>query len=56
MGTAHVKRSPADLAVMTLDRLQALVRNRLERLHYRPDTLDGFTAGTGLALDIPTSP
>ncbi|MGW3046342.1 transposase, partial [Kitasatospora sp. NPDC001159] len=23
---------------------------------YRPDTLDGFIAGTGLTLDTPTSP
>ncbi|CAM5674592.1 hypothetical protein SALBM311S_00501 [Streptomyces alboniger] len=27
------------------------VRNRLKRLRYRPDTLDGFIAGTGLTLD-----
>ncbi|WP_262375519.1 transposase, partial [Streptomyces sp. sk2.1] len=53
---AHVKRSLANLAVMALDRLEALVRNRLKRLQYRPDTLDGFIAGTGLTLDTPTSP
>jgi transposase len=53
---AHVKRSLANLAVVALDRLEALVRNRLKRLQYRPDTLDGFIAGTGLALDDPTSP
>ncbi|MFB8172595.1 transposase [Kitasatospora purpeofusca] len=53
---AHVKRSLANLAVMALDRLEALVRNRLKRLQYRPDTLDGFIVGTGLSLDIPTSP
>ncbi|WP_432190687.1 IS630 family transposase, partial [Streptomyces sp. Tue6028] len=53
---AHVKRSLANLAVMALDRLEALVRNRLKRLQYRPDTLDGFIVGTGLTLDIPTSP
>ncbi len=53
---AHVKRSLANLAVMALDRLEALVRNRLKRLQYRPDTLDGFIAGTGLALDDPASP
>ncbi|KPI29811.1 hypothetical protein OV450_7262 [Actinobacteria bacterium OV450] len=47
---AHVKRSLANVAVM------ALVRNRLKRLHYRPDTLNGFIAGTGLALHTPTSP
>ncbi|MCX5114694.1 transposase [Streptomyces sp. NBC_00378] len=53
---AHVKRSLANLAVVALDRLEALVRNRLKRLQYRPDTLDGFIAGTGLTLDTPTSP
>lgn len=53
---AHVKRSLANLAVVSLDRLEALVRNRLKRLQYRPDTLDGFIAGTRLPLDQPTSP
>ncbi|MCX4515987.1 transposase [Streptomyces sp. NBC_01619] len=53
---AHVKRSLANLAVVALDRLETLVRNRLKRLQYRPDTLDGFIAGTGLTLDNPTSP
>ncbi|MER5535381.1 transposase [Streptomyces mirabilis] len=53
---AHVKRSLANLAVVALDRPEALVRNRLKRLQYRPDTLDGFIAGTGLDLDAPTSP
>jgi putative transposase len=53
---AHVKRSLANLAVVTLDRLEALVRNRLKRLQYRPDTLNGFIAGTGLDLDASTSP
>ncbi len=53
---AHVKRSLANLAVVALDRLEALVRNRLKRLQYRPDTLDGFIAGTGLTLDEPASP
>nr|WP_240497158.1 hypothetical protein [Streptomyces hirsutus] len=53
---AHVKRSLANLAVVALDRLEALVRNRLKRLQYRPETLDGFIAGTGLTLDDPASP
>ncbi|MEU2834489.1 transposase, partial [Streptomyces lavendulae] len=53
---AHVKRGLANLAVMALDRLETLVRNRLERLQYRPHALDGFIAGTGLTLDTPTSP
>ncbi|MER7575751.1 transposase [Streptomyces sp. NPDC126514] len=37
-------------------RVETLVRNRLKRLQYRPDTLDGFMAGTGLALNDPKSP
>ncbi|MER7469011.1 transposase [Streptomyces sp. NPDC097981] len=53
---AHVKRSLANLAVVALDRLETLVRNRIKRLQYRPDTLDGFIAGTSLTLDAPTSP
>ncbi|GHB32291.1 hypothetical protein GCM10010346_64530 [Streptomyces chryseus] len=59
---AHVKRSLANLAnlanlaVMALDQLEALVRNRLKRLQYRPHTLDGFIAGTGLTLETPASP
>ncbi|MFJ5779454.1 transposase [Streptomyces sp. NPDC093094] len=53
---AHVERSPADLPVVCLDRLETLVRNRLERLRYRPRTLDGFMAGTGLTLGDPASP
>uniref|UniRef100_UPI0035A248FF transposase n=1 Tax=Streptomyces poonensis TaxID=68255 RepID=UPI0035A248FF len=53
---AHVKRSLANLAVVALDRLEVLVRNRLKRLQYRPETLDGFIAGTGLTLGGPASP
>ncbi|MFB7209189.1 hypothetical protein [Streptomyces sp. NPDC056255] len=53
---AYVKRSLAIFAVVALDRLEVLVRNRLKRLQDRPDTLDGFVAGTGLALDHPASP
>ncbi|MFJ9871046.1 transposase [Streptomyces sp. NPDC101165] len=52
----HVKRSLANLAVVALDRLEALVRNRLKRLHYRPGAVDGFMAGTGLTAGVPTSP
>lgn len=47
------KRSLANLAAGTVDRLEALVRNRLERLRYRPATLDGFIAGAGPPIDLP---
>ncbi|WUS42541.1 transposase [Kitasatospora sp. NBC_01250] len=50
---AHVKRSLANLTSVALDRLEALVRNRLKRLQYRSEILDGFLAGTGLSLDLP---
>ncbi|WP_326623020.1 transposase [Streptomyces decoyicus] len=50
---AHMKHNLASLAGVALDRLAALVRNRLERLPYRPDVLDGFLAGTGLAIGLP---
>ncbi|GAA1962957.1 hypothetical protein GCM10009738_42890 [Kitasatospora viridis] len=36
--------------MVALDRLEALVRNRLKRPQYQPDTLNGFIAGTGLTL------
>ncbi|GHI10263.1 DDE endonuclease [Streptomyces cellostaticus] len=50
---AHVKRSFAYLAGVALGRLETLVRNRLKRLQYRPDVLEGFLTGTGLSLDLP---
>ena len=50
---AHVKDRLANLAGVALDRLAALVRNRLKRLQHRPDVLDGFLAGTGLAVALP---
>nr|WP_242434029.1 transposase [Streptomyces sp. CB01580] len=53
---AHVRRSLANLAVVALDRLEILVRNRLTRLQYRPDPLNGSLSGTGLAIDAPTAP
>ncbi|MEU9315018.1 transposase [Streptomyces sp. NPDC048295] len=53
---AHVKRSLANLAVVAPDRLEAVVRNRLKRLEYRPHIFDSFIAGTGLSFDTPTSP
>ncbi|MET8747165.1 transposase [Streptomyces sp. NPDC004728] len=48
---AHVELSLANLGGP-----EALVRNRLKRLQYRPETLDGFIVDTGLTLDTPTSP
>ncbi|MFF4315765.1 transposase [Streptomyces sp. NPDC001507] len=53
---AHARRRLANLAVVALDRLETLVRNRLKRLQYWSAILDGFITGTGLTLDDPASP
>ncbi|MCL3998931.1 transposase [Streptomyces lavenduligriseus] len=53
---AHVERSLAALAVVALERLETLVRNRLKHLRYRPDTLDGFVTGSGPALESSPCP
>lgn len=50
---AHIKRSLANLAARTLSKLETLLRRRLKALQYRHAILDGFLAGTGLALDRP---
>jgi Transposase and inactivated derivatives len=50
---AQCKRSLTNLAAGTVGRLEALVRNRLKSLQYRPATLNGFMTETGLPLDLP---
>ena len=49
---SHVKHSLGNLAVTGVDHLAAVVRNRLKRIQYRPDLLDGFLAHTGLSLEL----
>ena len=44
---SHLKLSLANLAAVSIDKLEALVRNRLKSLQYRPDILNGFLAETG---------
>ncbi|WP_107428772.1 transposase [Streptomyces kebangsaanensis] len=46
---SQCKRSLANLTAGTVGRLASLVRNRLKSLQYRPTTLDGFLAETGLS-------
>ncbi len=48
---SHLKRSLGNLAVHGLDHLLAIVKNRLKRIQYRADLLDGFLAHTGLTLE-----
>jgi len=47
---AHLKRSIANNAVTGIDDLVALVKNRLRRMQYRPDLLDGFLGQTRLTF------
>jgi hypothetical protein len=48
---SHLKRSLANLAAITVDRLESLIRTRLKRLQYRAAVLDGFVTETGLTLN-----
>lgn len=47
---SHLKRSLGNCAATNIDQLIAMVKNRLKRLQYRPDLLDGFLGQTGLVL------
>nr|WP_248003474.1 transposase [Streptomyces sp. RLB1-33] len=53
---AGINRSLANLAARTLSKLETLLRRRLKALQYRHAILDGFLAGTRLALDRPDGP
>ena len=48
---SHMKRAMANFAVTGVEHLLAVAKNRLNRIQYRPELLDGFLAQTGLALD-----
>lgn len=48
---AHLKRSLGNIAVHGIDQLRAVVKNRLKRIQYRADLLDGFLTHTGLTLE-----
>ena len=48
---ANMKNGLGNLAVRDVDRLAAIVRNRLKRIQYRPQLIDGFLAQTGLTLE-----
>lgn len=45
---AHMKKTPANLAVHTVDQLARPVKNRLKRMRCRPAPIAGFTAKTSL--------
>jgi transposase len=48
---SHLKRGIGNLAVHGVDHLLPIVKNRLERIQYRTDLLDGFLAHTGMTLE-----
>jgi transposase len=48
---SHLKRSLGNLAVRGVDQLLAVVKQRLKRIQYHPELIDGFLAHTGLTLE-----
>ena len=47
----NMKNGLGNLAARNVDQLAAVVRNRLKRIQYRPQLIDGFLAQTGLSLE-----
>ena len=48
---ANMKNGLGNLAVRNVDELAAVVKNRLKRIQYRSQLIDGFLARTGLTLE-----
>jgi transposase len=48
---ANMKNGLGNLAAHGVDHLATIVRNRLKRIQYRPDLINGFLTQTGLTLD-----
>ena len=48
---ANMKNGLGNLAVRDVDQLAAVIKNRLKRIQYRPQLIDGFLAQTGLSLE-----
>jgi hypothetical protein len=46
-----MKNGLGNLAAHGLDGLVVVVKNRLKRIQYRPDLIDGFLAQTGLSFE-----
>ena len=40
-----------NLAAHSVDHLATIIHNRLKRIQYRPDLIDGFLTQTGLTLN-----
>jgi len=50
---SNLKRGMANLAAGRIDDLIRITKNRLKRMQYQPDLVDGFLAATGLAPPRP---
>lgn len=48
---SHIKRGLGNLLVWSLEELAGVVKNRLNRVQYRPELLEAFVAHTGLDLE-----
>lgn len=48
---ANLKNGLGNLAANGVDQLATIVKNRLKRIQYRPELIDGFLAQTGLSLE-----
>lgn len=45
-----MKNGLGNLAAHGIDHLATIVKNRLKRIQYRPDLINGFLTQTGLTL------
>jgi hypothetical protein len=45
-----MKNGLGNLAARDVDQLAAIIKNRLKRIQYQPELIDGFLAQTGLTL------
>jgi putative transposase len=45
------RRTLGNLAVHGVDHLQAIIKNRLKRIQYRTDLVNGFFTHTGLTFE-----
>jgi len=46
-----MKNGMGNLAAADVDRLAAIIKNRLKHIQYRPALIEGFLAQTGLTLE-----
>jgi putative transposase len=47
---SNLRTKALNFTVHGIDQLTVLIKSRLKSMQYRPDLLNGFVAGTGLAI------